>query len=109
MRIGGEQEFFCPEASKVVVGDLGKVSLEGTSVFNSYYGSGYVDIPIQEVAGGKLVTVQNKYHKSMLFFMATCRELKDGQCPFQSSCSGKVVITPKHDETCMAVGMYSKE
>lgn len=35
MRIGGEQEFFCPEASKVVVGDLGKVSLEGTSVFNS--------------------------------------------------------------------------
>jgi hypothetical protein len=109
MRVKGEQEFFCPEANKDVVGDLGAVSLEGTSVFNGYYGSGYVDIPLQEVAAGELVTVQNRYDESMLFIMATCRELKDGLCPFQSHCSGKVVIATQADETCVSAGMYSKE
>lgn len=61
-----------------MVGDIGPVSLEGTSVFNSYYASGYVDIPLQEVAAGELVTVRNIYSESMLFMMASCRELKDG-------------------------------
>ncbi len=109
MKIGGEQEFFCPEANRDVVGDLGGTSLEGTSVFNCYYDSGFVNIPLAELATGSLVTVQNRHNESMLFIMATCRELKDGTCPFQSHCSGKVIIAPQTDETCVAAGMYSKE
>lgn len=91
------------------MGDLGEVTLKDTSVFNGYYASGYVDIPLQEVAGGELVTVENKYSERMLFMMAICREFKDGMCPFQSHCSGKVVIATQTDETCVSAGMYSKE
>lgn len=109
MRVEGEQEFYCPEASHNVVCDLGNTTLEGTSVFNCYYGADYVDVPLAQVAAQTIASTKNKFGENMTFILATCREIKDGTCPFQSMCSGKVVITPQSDETCIAAGAYSRE
>ncbi len=109
MRVEGEQEFFCPEADHNVVCDLGKTSLVGTSVFNNYYSADYVTIPLAQVATETVASTQNRFGEDMTFILATCRELVNGTCPFQPMCSGKVVITPQRDETCVAAGTYSKE
>jgi len=109
MIVEGKQEFYCPEAGQNVVCDLGNTTLEGTSVFNCYYGADYVDVPLTQLATQTIAGAQNKFSEDMTFILATCREIKDGKCSFQSMCSGKVVITPQPDETCIAAGAYSRE
>lgn len=109
MRVEGEQEFYCPEAGHNVICDLGHTTIEGTSVFNCYYGADYVDVPFEQVVAETIASTKNKFGEDMTFILATCREFVDGTCPFQPMCSGKVVITPQPDETCVAAGAYSKE